>query len=132
MIIDDSVDHLKLMKSVCAMVDPTLRVVTADSGDMAFRYLQSQSHDLPKVILLDLKMPGKSGLEVLSDLKSDSLLRRIPVCIFSSADIESEICDCYERGASLYFRKPSGLTDLKSFLEHFRMIWFTFASYCAH
>ncbi len=130
MIVDDADDQLQLMKSVWRMIDPTLQIITADSGDAALRTLRVPSSRSPKVILLDLRMPGKSGQEVLSELKADPLLRRIPVCIFSNADLESEICDCYERGASFYFRKPSGMAGLKQFLEHFRGIWFTFASHC--
>ena len=130
MIIDDSDEQLLLMKNVFIMVDPTLKIVTADSGDVSLTNLRNQHNYLPKVILLDLRMPGKNGQEVLSELKSDPLLKRIPVCIFSNADIESEICDCYERGASFYFKKPVGLVGLKSFMEHFKGIWFTFASLC--
>jgi CheY-like chemotaxis protein len=132
MIIDDADEQLQLMKSVCAMINPTLHVITSDSGDAALRCLRTTNLNLPKVILLDLRMPGKSGQEVLSELKADPLLKRIPVCIFSNADLESEISDCYERGASVYFRKPIGLTGLKQFLEYFNGIWFTFASHSSH
>jgi len=132
MIVDDADDQLQLMKNVFRIVDPTLQIVTADSGDAALKHLRAPSTKLPKVILLDLRMPRKSGQEVLSELKADPLLKRIPVCIFSNADIESEVCDCYDRGASFYFKKPSGLDSLKKFSEHFRGIWFTFASHCPH
>lgn len=132
MIIDDADDQLQLMRSVCGMIDPMLEIVTADSGDAALKRLRTPTNKLPKVILLDLRMPGKSGQEVLSELKADPLLKRIPVCIYSNADLESEVCDCYERGASFYFKKPSGLDSLKKFMDHFRGVWFTFASHCSH
>lgn len=131
LIIDDTDDQLQLMKRVCEMVDPTLQVITADSGDTALIFLRAQPDSLPKVILLDLRMPGKSGQEVLSELKSDPILKKIPVCIFSNAAIESEVCDCYGLGANFYFKKPTGLRELKKFLEYFRKIWFTYATHCS-
>lgn len=131
-IIDDADDQLQLMKSICGMINPNIPIVTADSGDSALIRLRSQRNKLPRVILLDLRLPGKSGQEVLSELKANPLLKRIPVCIFSNADLESEVCDCYERGASFYFKKPSGLVGLKQLLEHFIGIWFTSASHCPY
>jgi len=131
MIIDDSEDQQQLMQNVCKMIEPNLQIITAECGAVALKYLRAQGQgQLPKVILLDLRMPGMSGQEVLSELKSDLHLKRIPVCIFSNADLETEICDCYERGANFYFKKPTGLVQLKKFLEHFSGIWFKFASVC--
>ena len=131
MIIDDTYDQLLLMRGALRMVGPTLQIVTAQSGEVALKMLRAEPQNLPKVILLDLRMPGKSGQEVLSELKADPILKKIPICIFSNADIESEVCDCYLRGANFYFKKPTGLAELKEFLEHFISVWFTFASLCA-
>lgn len=131
LIIDDSRDQLEIMKVACDLVDPSCSVLTAESGVAALDLLRSDVGSLPKVIMLDLRMPGKDGQEVLSELKSDPILKRIPVCIFSSANIPSEVCDCYERGASFYFKKPLGLTALTKFLEQFKGICFNYASHCS-
>ena len=130
MIVDDTPDHLLLMRRIFKMVDPTLQIITSASGDEALHALRSAPRGLPKVILLDLRMPGKSGQEVLSELKSDPSLRAIPVCAFSNGDVQSDICECYERGASFYFKKPAGLDDLKKFADAFNTIWFQVASHC--
>ncbi len=130
MIIGDSEDQIQLMKTACLMVDPSMQIISASGGEQALTDLRSRLTELPKVVLLDLRMPGMDGQETLSILKADPNFKRLPVCIFSNADLENEICDCYERGANFYFRKPTGLKDLKIFLTHFNAIWFYFASHC--
>jgi len=131
MIIDDSADQLHLMLTAVKMVDPQLIVTTAQDGDQALQMLRSDPMQSPKVILLDLRMPGKSGQDVLVELKADPQLRRIPVCVFSNGDLERDIIDSYDGGASFFFKKPSGLEELKAFIGHFRALWFNFASHCA-
>ena len=130
MIVDDALDQLQLMRTVFKMVDPSLQIVTAGGGDEALNLLRSSSPNLPRVILLDLRMPGKTGQEVLAEIKSDSSLRTIPVCTFSNGDVHRDICECYEIGASFYFKKPSGLDKLKAFAECFTELWFKLASHC--
>jgi CheY-like chemotaxis protein len=75
-------------------------------------------------------MPGKNGNEVLTELKSDPNLRQIPVCMLSNADLENEVCDCYTRGASFYFKKPSTLDDFIQFLHHFKGMAQRHAQFC--
>jgi two-component system, response regulator len=129
MIVDDSTDQLELMRMAFKMVAPDLHVTTCESGDEALDALKGDS--LPKVILLDLKMPGRDGFEVLKDLKSDPVKRKIPVCIFSNGDLENDICYSYATGASGYFKKPTGLEELKSFIGYFSQFWFKYCSLCS-
>jgi CheY-like chemotaxis protein len=130
MIVDDAGDQLQLMKIVCKMVDPKIQVVAAKSGGAALEFLRRDLRNLPKVILLDLRMPGRSGLEILSELKSDPVLKKIPVCIFSTSDLNTDICDCYSRGASAFFVKPTGLRALKNFIQSFKVTWLELAVHC--
>lgn len=129
MIVDDSTDQLQLMRMVFKMVSPELRIVTASDGNEALNALRAGG-ELPKVILLDLRMPGKSGQEVLREIKMDPSLKLIPVCAFSNGDVQQDICECYELGASFYFQKPTGLNELKKFANTFSLIWFNIASLC--
>lgn len=128
MIIDDAPAEIQLMRECLNMVDPSILLVSANSGDEAIQQLRTGQNGLPKVILLDLRMVRKSGLEVLSELKCDPSLKKIPVCMFSNGARERDVVDAYEKGASFYFKKPDGIEDLKKFLEHFIGIWFRFAS----
>jgi CheY-like chemotaxis protein len=74
---------------------------------------------LPDLILLDLKMPKKSGLEVLAEIKADEFLRRIPVIVLTTSDSPDDILRAYDLQASCYVTKPS---DLEEFDRVMRLI----------
>jgi two-component system response regulator len=126
MIVDDAPDQVELMKTVFNMVDPSLQITAVNDGDAALNLLRTSKR--PRVVLLDLRMPKMSGLEVLQHIKSDPNLKTIPVCAFSSSDDPKDVRDAYTHGASFYFRKPSGIDQIVKFAEHFRSLWFDFAS----
>ena len=78
-------------------------------------FLEAVAHlttRLPGIIFLDLNMPFKNGLDALIDLKADDIFRSVPVVIFSSSTYSRDIKLAYERGAALYFTKPSSFEDL--------------------
>lgn len=77
-------------------------------------YAESNS-TLPQLVLLDLKMPRVSGIEVLKIIKSDERTRRIPVVIMTSSQEEKDIAQSYDLGANSYVVKPVdfiAMTDL--------------------
>lgn len=78
---------------------------------------------LPCLILLDMKMPRKSGLDVLEWIRSRPLLRRIPVVVFSSSQSTRDINEAYERGASSYFVKPIDMTVMTGYAELLCRYW---------
>ncbi len=73
----------------------------------------------PDLIILDLNLPGKSGREILSEIKSDPELLHIPVVIFSTSGSERDIRQAYVRKANCYVVKPM---DLDGFMDAVRAI----------
>jgi sigma-B regulation protein RsbU (phosphoserine phosphatase) len=84
---------------------------TAGSGAEALRRLRSEPFDL---MLLDLVMPDVDGYQVLAELKTDSVLRHIPVLMISGLDQENGIARCIEAGAEDYLTKPFNPTLLRA------------------
>ena len=79
----------------------------------------------PDLIMLDLNLPRKDGRQVLTEVKQDPELRRIPIVVLTSSDAESDIARSYDLGANSYVTKP---LDLKGFQEIIRAIeqfWLT-------
>ena len=70
------------------------------------RYVGRPPAVLPKIIILDLKLPKIGGLEVLRRLKSDLRTHTIPVVVFSSSQEEPDFMECYRLGANSYLVKP--------------------------
>lgn len=63
----------------------------------------------PDLILLDLNMPRMNGYEFLAAIKSDERFKSIPVVVFSTSDVESDILSSYQLGAASYVTKPVGV-----------------------
>ncbi|HEX8986894.1 MAG TPA: response regulator [Rhodocyclaceae bacterium] len=69
-------------------------------------YVRRKADSHPKVILLDLRLPKVSGIEVLRRLKSDEKARRIPVVVVTSSKEDSDLKECYALGVNSYISKP--------------------------
>ena len=79
----------------------------------------SDPHESPRpgLILLDLNMPRKDGREALKEIKSNDLLRRIPIVVLTTSDAEEDIVSSYELGVSAYIRKPVTFDGLISVIK---------------
>jgi CheY-like chemotaxis protein len=78
-----------------------------------------QEHDLPCVVLLDLKMPRVDGHEVLRQLKSDPILRQIPVVMLTSSREEKDLAMSYDLGVNAFVVKP---VDFDQFIQAIRTL----------
>jgi len=75
--------------------------------------------DLPVVILLDLKLPKMSGMEVLRSIRQDEFTRFIPVVILTSSAEQEDVIEGYKLGANSYVRKP---VDFEQFSEAIKLL----------
>lgn len=73
----------------------------------------------PKVVLLDLKLPRVSGLEVLKKVKGDPRTRKIPVVVLTTSREDRDIAECYQLGVNSYIVKP---VDFDQFSEAMRTL----------
>jgi CheY-like chemotaxis protein len=101
----------------------------AADGDEAIAYLSGsgkysdrEQFPLPAIVLLDLKLPRRSGFEVLEWLKAQPILARLPVVVFTSSKQASDINQAYDRGASSYLVKtvnPRDSEELGRLIYHY-------------
>jgi DNA-binding response OmpR family regulator len=119
MIVDDEIDIINLLKLI--LEAEGYEVVTALSGDKA---LELADIETPDLILLDLMMPGKSGLETCKCFKASPRTRNTPVVVFSALGREVDKKLTSEAGASAHVTKPFNniglLTEIKSCLNEVR------------
>ncbi len=116
LIIDDSEDDILLTKMVLAKISRELRTESALSGDAGLAALR-EGGALPAMILLDLKMPGMDGLDVLRTIRADGRLRPIPVIIVTHSDLESDKRASLKNGANGFLSKS---VDVDEFTKHIR------------
>ncbi|ACT47037.1 response regulator [Methylotenera mobilis] len=79
----------------------------------------------PDVVLLDLNLPKKDGREVLAEIKSDPLLKRIPVVIVTSSEAEKDILRTYDLHANCYVSKPVDLDQFIKVIQAIESFWLT-------
>lgn len=108
-----------------------LQVVT--DGDQAVAYLAGEGpyadrkqYPLPVLVLLDLKLPCRSGLEVLEWVRQQSGLRRLPVVVLTSSQESSDINRAYDLGANSYLVKPVEFAPLLEMMKSFAPYWLAF------
>lgn len=98
-------------------------------GQQALDYLFRQgayadrNSNLPQLVLLDLKMPRVSGIEVLKIIKSDSRTRKVPVVVMTSSQEERDIAESYELGANSYVVKPVDFIALTNLARQAGYYW---------
>jgi len=87
------------------------------------RYADRNTKNVPKVILLDLKMPKIDGLEVLQQIKSNASTKMIPVVILTSSDEDPDIKRSFELGADKYIVKPVEFNNFAKIISELGMYW---------
>ena len=107
---DDTEDQEMLMEYFRGGGLSTADVAFVTNGRAAIEYLERNA-TLPKLIVLDLKMPVMDGQSTLLQLKSDSRLKVIPVVMYSTSSNENDKRKCLVNGALEYFIKPSSYDE---------------------
>jgi CheY-like chemotaxis protein len=110
------------------LVHVSLQVV--QDGDAAVFYLSGTGkyadrgrHPLPVLMLLDLKLPRRSGHEVLTWLRQQPNLKRLPVIVLTSSKENTDVNKAYDLGANSYLVKPVGLTAFTEVVNSLNMYW---------
>lgn len=126
---DDSTDVL-LFERMFAKAQIAQQLFVATNGMEAIDFLTKadgshhpEKNPLPQLILLDLKLPLKSGLEVLKWIREQPVVKRIPVIVFTSSLDRSDVNGAYDLGANSYFLKTGSLEKMYQLVVLWRDHW---------
>lgn len=132
LLIDDSASDVELPLDAFGEVHLANRIDVARSGREALDRLFGRTRGpdgrratLPDLILLDLKMPGIDGFEVLRQIKAAPVLRRIPVVILTSSREEGDRAMSYDTGANSYLVKPVSFDGMVGVVKTIEDYWLT-------
>ena len=125
---EDNGGDVVLIERALRQAAAPCRVHVLDNGVRALAFLRREDTYIkaprPDLVILDLNLPRKGGLEVLGEVKRDPELRRIPVVVLSSSRAENDVARAYEAQATAYFVKP--VSDYRTIVE--LIIRFVFAA----
>ena len=108
---EDTDDHALLIRMALERASKLpVEVRRARNGDEAIELVEAQ---LPDLLLLDLKMPGRSGHEVLERIKGDDRMRRVPVAVLTSSDRDDDVAKSYGLGGNHFITKPGDPAELE-------------------
>lgn len=123
LLVEDNEDDIALTLRAFQKNGLDGKIQVARDGEQATRALSdcldAGPEALPKLVLLDLKLPKVDGFDVLETMKGDPSLRTIPVVVLSSSKEGQDIARCYRLGVNSYIVKP---LDFQSFLEAVQVI----------
>ncbi len=124
LLVEDSPNDEKLMLMALIEAKITNDVDVVRDGEEALNFLSSRSkNDLPQLILLDLKLPKIDGLDVLKEIRANSLTKRIPVVIMTSSREESDLMASYDHGANSFVVKPMDSVQFTKAIAQVGLYW---------
>jgi len=121
LLIEDNHGDVLLIRRAIARHELRIDLDVVSSGEAALDRLRHGP--APDLIVTDLNLPRTSGLDLLEAVKSDPVLRRIPVLVASSSTAETDIAAAYDRHANGYFAKPVDADGYSILLEAIASYW---------
>ena len=123
LIADDDQDDVQLTRDCFNQNRLLVHINEVHDGEILLESLLADIKNLPQLILLDINMPKKGGLEVLEEIKRNETFRKIPVVIFSTSTAHNDIEKAYELGASCFVSKPNNLAEWCDKIERIGRFW---------
>lgn len=109
------------------------RVTVVDDGAEVMSYLRREGEHAdalrPDLVVLDLNLPGRHGLEILRDMRDDPDLSNLPVVVLTTSAAESDIVQSYEQRANAFVTKPIDLSQFATVVGAIEDFWFEVVAY---
>jgi len=129
LVVEDSENDLELMLDVLEEHKLANKIAVARDGAEALAYIfksgkwKDRESGNPTLILLDLKLPKRNGLEVLKEIRGNELTANIPVVILTSSKEEQDVYEGYRLGTNAYVVKPVGFDDFARAVKTLGIFW---------
>ncbi|HTY47756.1 MAG TPA: response regulator [Methanomassiliicoccales archaeon] len=129
-VVEDDPNDAELILRVLKKHNLANKLVHLEDGAQALDYLlkkppskRSNGANLPRVVLLDLKLPKVDGLEILRQMKADERAKKIPVVILTSSREDRDIVNAYALGVNSYVTKPIRFDEFAKVVSDLGMYW---------
>ena len=131
LLVEDDANDALLVERALGKTGFGFQMARARHGDEAIDYLSGvvpfedrEAHPFPNVVLLDIKLPRRSGFEVLDWIRSQQTdLSRLPVVMLSSSAQTIDVSRAYDLGANAYLTKPESSRQLQEMMVDFQKFW---------
>lgn len=127
LVVEDDPVAIRLVEEAFDEVERAFSYVVTTDGVEAFDFLHRRGEyrdaPSPALIVLDLNLPGKTGRQILEEIKGEPDLKLTPVVVFSQIDDPGTVSDCYRLGANAYITKPAGYEEMLEVTQRLVDFW---------
>ena len=127
LLVEDNAGDVRLTREALREADVSIELNAVPDGEQALAFLRGEgSHagaGRPDLILLDLNLPRKDGREVLSEIKEDDELKRLPVVVLTTSAADEDVMRSYQLHANFYITKPVDLDRFLSVVKGIDEFW---------
>ena len=131
LLVEDNAGDVRLTREALREAEVAVELTAVADGEQALAFLRREGAHAgatrPDLILLDLNLPKKNGLEVLEEIKGDPELCRTPVIMLTTSSSARDIAACYARGVNCYVVKPLDLDEFTGLVQAIDRFWFDVA-----
>ena len=121
-VVDDDEDDQLFIRSAFLTGQPAINVLTINDGDELLSKL-SECTELPRLILMDVNMPGKNGFDALKELRSVAAFADLPVVMLTTSSNEADRKRSLALGANQFLTKPSAQQQLRDLTQELSRKW---------
>ena len=128
LLVEDNPGDIRLTQEALKESQMEIHLDVVSDGEQALDFLMKRNKHvdaiLPHIILLDLNLPKKNGIEVLKEVKADEKLKRIPIIVLTTSDADHDISKAYSLHANCYILKPVDFDDFARVIKLVETFWF--------
>jgi two-component system, chemotaxis family, response regulator Rcp1 len=129
LLVEDNAGDVRLTREALREAELSVELTAVPDGEQALAFLRNERPDL---VLLDLNLPKKNGLEVLEEIRHDPALRTTPVIMLTTSSSARDVTASYDRGVNGYVVKPLDLDDFTELVQAISGFWLDFARLPSH
>lgn len=127
LLVEDDPHHVRLAREAIVEAGSSIELDVVTDGAAVIDYLYNRGKyadtPTPAFVLLDYDIPKRDGAEVLDVVKSDDILRRTPIIMFTTSNSKEDVARMYDLHANAYVTKPQTVDQFVSIIDHLESFW---------
>lgn len=123
LLVEDNPAEARLVKEVFDGIDEDFDIYTVFDGEQAINDLEKAKENKYDILILDLNLPKKNGIDVLKEIKEKNLKSGMPIIVLTNSESENDVAKSYDLDADCFVTKPAGLDQFVETINSIEKFW---------